>query len=61
MKVQVFLVALLLLVSTSANAVEFGPNSANISNPYFPANIGDWRFSQGVGVNWNFRIFVSLR
>lgn len=57
MKVQVFLVALLLLVSTSVNAVEFGPNSANISNPYFPAKIGDWKFSQGVGNNWNFRIF----
>jgi hypothetical protein len=51
MKGQVFLIALLLLVSTSVNAVDFGPNSANISNLYFPAKIGDWRFSQGVGDN----------
>lgn len=57
MKGKVFLIALLLLISTSANAVEFGPNSDNISNPYFPVKIGDWRFSQGVGANWNFRIF----
>jgi hypothetical protein len=57
MKRHVFLFVLLLLVSTSANAVEFGPNSANISNPYFSAKIGDWKFSRGVGTNWNFMIF----
>ena len=57
MKWQAFLVAFYLLIATSASAVEFGPNSAKISNPYFPIKIGDWKFSQGVGPNWSHKIF----
>ena len=57
MKIKVILLAFVLLVSTNVAAVEFGPNSTNITNPYFPVKIGDWRFSQGVGDEWNFRIF----
>lgn len=63
MKSQVILLAVLaalLVVSTSANAVEFGPDSANISNQYVaPLKIGAWSFSQGVGDNWHGRIFYT--
>jgi hypothetical protein len=41
--------AALLLISTSAQAVEFGPNSANITNRYFPAKMGGWSYMLGVG------------
>ena len=51
--------AALLLISPSAGAVEFGPNSANITNPYLPLKVGVWSFSQGVGTNWNNRIFYT--
>lgn len=50
-------VAALLLISPSASAVQFGPDSAKITNPYLPVDVGSWRFSKGVGSNWNTRIF----
>jgi len=43
--------AALLLISTSAQAVEFGPNSANITNRYFPAKIGGWSYMLGIGTS----------
>ena len=57
MKWLALLVAFFLLIATSASAVEFGPDSANISNPYFPGKIGDWGFYQGVSnstINYQF-------
>ena len=60
MKSQVILLAVLaslLLVSPGAIAVEFSPDSANITNPYLPFKIGGWSFNQGVGNNWGGRIF----
>ena len=50
-------VAALSLISPSAGAVQFGPNSAKITNPYLPFDVGSWAFSKGVGSNWNRRIF----
>jgi len=43
--------AALLSISTSAHAVEFGPNSDNITNRYFPAKIGGWSYMLGVGTS----------
>jgi hypothetical protein len=43
--------AALLLISTSAQAVEFGPNSANITNRYFPSKIGGWSYMLEVGTS----------
>jgi hypothetical protein len=50
-------VAALLLLSPSASAVQFGPDSAKITNPYLPLKVGSWAFSKGVGSNWNTQIF----
>ena len=41
--------AALLLISTSAQAVEFGPNSAYITNRYFSAQVSGWSYMLGVG------------
>ncbi len=41
----------LLSVSPMAVAVEFGPNSANITNRYVPLKVGAWSLSIGGG-NW---------
>jgi hypothetical protein len=49
--------AALLLISPSASAVQFGPDSANITNPYIPFTVGSWGFSKGIGSNWDRRIF----
>lgn len=49
--------AVFFLVSSSTHAVNFGSNSAKITNPYIPIKIGRWSFSKGVGNNWNTRIF----
>ena len=48
---MIFLTVLvaLLMISTSAQAVEFDPNSANITNRYFPAEMGGWSYLLGVG------------
>ena len=40
-----------------AMAVEFGPNSDKITNPYTPFKVGSWMFMQGFGPNWANRIF----
>jgi subtilisin family serine protease len=55
----VFLAVLttLLLISPSVPAVEFGPNSANITNPYLPLKVGAWSYRQGSGPTWVNRIF----
>jgi len=50
-------VAALFLISPGAGAVQFGPDSAKITNPYLPFGIGSWSFSKGIGSNWNTRIF----
>jgi hypothetical protein len=47
----VYLAALLSL-SSVALAVEFGPDSAKITNPYFPLDVGEWNFMLGVGPDW---------
>jgi len=41
----------LLSVSPMAVAVEFGPDSANITNRYFPLKVGAWGLQVGAG-NW---------
>jgi len=43
------IIATLLFVSPMAFAVEFGPNSAKITNRYFPATVGDWSYKLGFG------------
>jgi len=48
--ISIVMVALL-SVSPVAVAVEFGPNSANITNLYFPLKVGDWSLEVGAG-NW---------
>lgn len=50
-------VAALFLISPCTHAVQFGSNSAKITNPYLPMKIGSWSFRKGVGSNWNTRIF----
>ena len=60
MKWTVVLVVLFVLVAASAHAVEFGPRSATITNPYFPARIGDWQFSLGVSNNQLNRLVLYL-
>ena len=42
-------IAALLSVSHVAIAVEFGPNSARITNRYFPATVGGWGYMLGAG------------
>ena len=49
--------AALLLFSPTTSAVQFGPDSAKITNPYLPLKVGSWAFSKGVGSNWNTQIF----
>lgn len=44
-------VVALLSVSSMVIAVEFGPNSANITNRYLPIKVGAWNLSIGAG-NW---------
>lgn len=54
------MIAVLLSVSPMAFAVEFGPNSAKITNPYFgPVKVGSWSFEKGVGPNWSGRLTYS--
>ena len=49
------IIATLLFVSPMAFAVEFGPNSAKITNRYFPVSVGDWSYKLGAG-NWTGRV-----
>jgi len=44
-----------LFVSSMALAVEFGPNSAKITNRYYPATDGGWSYMLGAG-NWAGRV-----
>ncbi len=57
MKTRIFVLLVIFIGATSAGAVQFGPNSANITNPYVPLVIGDWGYNQGVGTEWKTRIF----
>jgi len=45
------IIAALLFVSQMAFAVEFGPNSAKITNRYSPATVGSWSYMFGAGVS----------
>ena len=47
----------MLLISASAQAVELGPNSANITNRYFPAAIGRWSYMLGVDGSFGSAIY----
>ena len=49
------IIAALLFVSPIAFAVEFGPNSAKITNQYYPAPVGGWSYMLGVGT-WAGRV-----
>jgi hypothetical protein len=51
------LIGFLLFAAQASFAAEFGPNSHNITNPYMPLKVGDWRFSRGFGPNWAHKIF----
>ena len=44
------IIATSLFVSSIAYAVEFGPNSAKITNRYYPATVGGWSYMLGLGV-----------
>jgi hypothetical protein len=61
MKMYFFIILglmLFVLFPPSTGAVEFGPNSAQITNPYAPpVKLGAWQLRQGVGPNWSSRIF----
>jgi hypothetical protein len=52
--------AALLSISTSAQAVEFGPNSANITNRYFSAQIDGWSYMLGVGSSVGSVIYFNV-
>ena len=47
--------AALLLLSSIAVAVEFGPDSAKITNRYLPAELGGWQVKLGAGF-WEGRV-----
>ena len=49
--------AALFSISPLAQGVEFGPNSASITNPYSPMKVGTWSYAQGIGPGWANRIF----
>ena len=51
-------VAALLSVSSIAVAVEFGPDSANITHRYFPVETGAWQVKLGAG-NWTGRVMTT--
>ena len=53
------IIATLLFVSSMAFAVEFGPNSAKITNRYYPATVGDWSYMLGAGSNWAGRFIYA--
>jgi len=43
------IISAILFVSPMAFAVEFGPNSAKITNRYYPAKVGVWSYKIGFG------------
>jgi len=51
-------VAALLSVSSIAVAVEFGPDSANITHRYLPVETGAWQIKLGAG-NWTGRVMYT--
>jgi len=53
------IIANLIFVSSMAFAVEFGSNSAKITNRYNPATVGDWSYMQGAGTNWAGRFIYA--
>ena len=53
------IIAAILFVSSMAFAVEFGPNSAKITNRYYPATVGGWSYMQGAGINWAGRFIYA--
>jgi hypothetical protein len=53
------IIAAILFVSPMAFAVEFGPNSANITNRYYPAKVGGWTYMLGAGSNWAGRFIYA--
>jgi len=52
--------AAMLSISTSAQTVEFGPNSANITNRYFSAQIDGWSYMLGVGSSVGSVIYFNV-
>ena len=53
------IIATSLFVSSMAFAVEFGPNSAKITNQYYPATVGGWSYMIGAGSNWAGRFIYA--
>ncbi len=53
------IIATSLFVSSMAFAVEFGPNSAKITNRYYPATVGGWSYMLGAGNNWAGRFIYA--
>jgi len=45
------IISAILFVSPMAFAVEFGPNSAKITNRYYPATVGGWSYKLGFGAS----------
>lgn len=54
---SLLLAAAVLAIAQSTLAVEFGPDSAKITNPYLPLKTGSWSFSKGFGPRWDNKIF----
>jgi hypothetical protein len=48
-------IAISLCAPSITFAVDFGPSSAKITNQYYPADVGDWKYKLGDG-NWTGRI-----
>ena len=60
MKLLVAMVTSYFLLTVSAFAYEFGPDSDKITNPYMKMQIGNWSFKQGVGSIWNGRVIYMM-
>ena len=48
-------VAIAVMFPMTTSAVDFGPNSSEITNPYFPVKVGAWSHQAGAG-SWTGRI-----
>ena len=53
------IIATSVFISSMAFAVDFGPNSAKITNRYYPASVGGWSYMQGAGTNWAGRFIYA--
>jgi hypothetical protein len=60
MKVFLVMIASCFLLTVSAFAYEFGPDSDKITNPYINMQSGNWSFQQGVGSIWNGRVIYMM-